>query len=331
MNYNYILEKTEIGSLVLENRILQAPLAGYSNIPFRLSCWECGRPGLLATEMISAKSLSYAPTGKNEFYLQKSPAEGPLQYQIWGTDPELLGKAAAICEQRGADAVDINCGCPVRKVNASGAGVIIMKSPELIGRCISAMKRNVSVPVSAKIRIGPDRSTWNGREVAEICEANGADFISVHGRHGKESYNSPVRYEEISKIVDAVNIPVFGNGNIFDGHSAAEMLDKTGCFGIMVARGCMGNPWVFSRIKTELSGSLWSSPSPDMVGHVLLKNYNRLIEIMGESQATRHIRKLACFYSKGIVGSKEFRFGVNQITDQASFEKHVKYHFKIEQ
>jgi len=204
-----------------------------------------------------------------------------------------------------------------------------MKSPDLIGRCISAMKNSVSIPVSAKIRIGPDRENWNGKNVAKICEDSGADFISVHGRHGKESYNSPVRYDEIKKIVDSVNIPVFGNGNIIDGKSASEMLTKTGCFGIMIARGCMGNPWVFSKIKTELSGGTWVSPTTKIVGSVLLKNYRRLIDLMGEAQATRHIRKLACFYSKGITGSREFRFEINQITDKVNFENHVKSHFKI--
>lgn len=330
MNKFRILQNSKIGSLVLANRILQAPLAGYSNMPFRMACWEYGKPGMLATEMISAKSLSYSANEKNKFYLMKDNSEGPLQYQIWGTEPELAGKAALICEQSGASAIDINCGCPVKKVNAAGAGVVLMKKPELIGQCIKEMKANVTIPVSAKIRIGPEKDNFNGCEVAAVCEENGADFITVHGRHGKESYNSPIRYDEIKRIVDSVKIPVFGNGNIFDGTSAAEMLEKTGCYGIMVARGCMGNPWVFERIKKEISGECWIPPSLQTIGEVLLENYNRLIKITGENHATRHIRKLACFYSKGMNGSKEFRFGVNHITDKESFEKHVKYHFKID-
>ncbi len=326
MNLQAITTQTKIGNLIIGNRILQAPLAGYSNMPFRLACWEHGRPGLLGTEMISAKSLAFA-NKKNEKYLLLNKNEGPVQYQIWGTEPEYLATAAKICEDRGAAAIDINCGCPVRKVNASGSGVSIMKKPELIGKCISAMKKAVNIAVSAKIRIGPNNEIFNGVEVAKIIEDAGADFITVHGRHGKESYNMPVRYEEISKIVDSVKIPVFGNGNIVDGNTAKEMLDKTNCFGIMIGRGCMGNPWVFAKIKAEILKKQWIPPSPAEVGEVLLTNYNRLIEIMGEEPATRHIRKLACFYSKGIIGSRDFRMKVNQITDKQSFESHVKIHF----
>lgn len=325
-NYREILSKTTIGSLVLENRILQAPLAGYSNMPFRLMCWECGHPGMLATEMISAKSLSYA-RDRNEFYLLKHKDEGPLQYQLWGTEPEYFASSAKICEERGASAIDINCGCPVRKVNASGSGVSIMHKPELIGQCISAMKKAVKIPVSAKIRIGPTREKWNGIEIAKIAEDSGADFITVHGRHGKESYNVPARYDEIKKIVEAVKIPVFGNGDVRDGQTAAKMLENTECFGIMVGRGCMGNPWIFDKIKTELSGETWQQPSGLERGKVVLKNYEMLVELMGEEPATRHIRKLACFYSKGLTGSREFRMDMNYISDRKSFVEHVNKHF----
>jgi nifR3 family TIM-barrel protein len=313
-----LLKSLKLGNIKIENRLFQAPLAGYTNMPFRLMCARHGRPGMLATEMISAKALILG--GKhNEFYLQKHKEEYCLQYQLWGNEPEVLGQAAAIVQERGADAVDINCGCPVRKVNAAGAGAVIMKEPKRIEACISEMRKNASIPVSAKIRVGPTAQNWNAVEVAKLVEGAGADFITIHGRHGKERYNTPVRCEEIAKVVAAVSIPVIGNGDVINGKSAAYLVNNTGCAGVMIGRGCMGNPWIFDKIKTELAGKEWKPPQPYEIGEVLKLNYTMLVDIMGEERATRHIRKLACFYSKGFSGSREFRMEVNHCSTREEF------------
>jgi nifR3 family TIM-barrel protein len=304
-----------------------APLAGYNNLAFRLQCRRQGNPGFVATEMISAKSLA-VPRAVNEKYLIRSDEEGLLQYQIWGTEPELIANATQICEARGADLIDINCGCPVRKVIASGSGVAFMKDPEGIAACVQAMRNATALPISIKIRIGYDAQHWNGLEVAQAAAEAGIDFITIHGRHGKESYATPVRMEEIGRIAGEMAIPVFGNGDVRDGASAARMVAETGCDGVMVARACMGNPWVFDQIQTELTGAAWSPPTSHERGRVLRENYEQLLGLMSEDAATRHIRKLACFYSKGVIGSREFRLEVSACQTREHFHELVDKHFR---
>ncbi len=304
------LQPLTIGNLALENNLLQAPLAGYSSASFRLLCWRLGRPGLLASEMISAKALAMdAP--RQEAYLARDPEEGPVAYQLWGREPDAVETAARIATDRGAAMIDLNCGCPVRKVRAAGAGSKLMEEPRLIGRLVAAMKRGAGVPVSVKIRIGPSADRVNAAEVARIVEAEGAALLTVHGRHARESYATPVRLERIAEVVDAVSVPVVGNGDVRDGASAARMFRETGCAGAMVARGCMGDPWVFARIRVELAGGVFVPPAPATVGEVLLEHYDRLAALMDPARAIRHARKLGAFYSRGIRGSKEFRAKLN--------------------
>ncbi|MBN1256565.1 MAG: tRNA dihydrouridine synthase DusB [Planctomycetes bacterium] len=328
MTETHLLTPWVIRGLTLHNRILQAPLAGYSNMPFRLMCWQYGRPGMLATEMISAQALVRG-CKHNEYYLLRHEEEGPLQYQLWGTDPEALAEAARICTGRGAAAIDLNCGCPVRKVNASGSGVTMMRDPALIARCIAAMRQAVDLPLSAKLRVGPMPDNFNAVEIARGVVEAGADFITIHGRHGKEAYNTPARLAEIARVVEAVAIPVIGNGDVCDGKSALRMEAETGCAGVMVGRGCMGNPWVFDRISTEISGKAWTEPSREARGEVLLKNFRMLVKLIGAERATRHIRKLASFYSKGLQGSREFRMGLNFCHTPQEFEAHAARHFGL--
>ena len=321
-----LLTPLSIRGLILPDRLFQAPLAGYSNWPFRVAQAKAGAPGLSATEMISAQSLAIVQS-RTMPYLARHPDERRVQYQIWGTDPDYVGPAARICAENGADAIDLNCGCPAVKIAASGAGAIFMKNPRRIGACVAAMRRAVELPVSIKIRIGPDRGTWNAVEVAHIAQEEGADFLTIHGRHGKESYATPVRCDEIAKVVAAVRIPVIGNGDVRDGASADRLMRETGCAGVMVGRACMGNPWVFAQIRVELSGGVWTPPTLGAWGQALLGNFDMLAEMMGEERASRHIRKLAAFYSRGLQGSRDFRMTVNYITTRASFHELVGRHF----
>lgn len=321
-----LLTPITIRNLTLPNRIFQAPLAGYSNWPFRLMCHRYGGPGLLATEMISAQSLKQAKE-KNAFYLERHPEEPHLQYQIWGTDPQAIGDAARICAEAGADTIDLNCGCPARKITAPGAGAAILRDPALIGACVAAMRKAVDIPISIKIRIGPNRECWNCLDVARIAEGEGADFLTIHGRHGKEAYATPVRYEHIAAVVAALSIPVIGNGDVLDGAGAERMVKETGCAGVMVGRGCMGHPWVFAGIKAFLEGHAWHAPSGVIRGKILTENFDYLLTLMGEHRATRHIRKLAAFYSRGLTGSREFRMEVNCINTADDFHAIVQRHF----
>ena len=299
-----------IGGLTLENNLVQAPLAGYSSMPFRLLSWTLGRPGLLATEMISAKAIRQG-SDSQEQYIVKSPDEGPVLYQLWGAEPDALGYAAAKVTERGADAIDLNCGCPVRKVRAANSGSKLMEDPPLIGRLVAAMRKNTSLPLSVKIRVGTREGDFNAVEIARIAQAEGVDWITVHGRHAKESYGTPCRYGEIVRVREAVSVPVVGNGDVRDGASARAMFERTGVDGAMVGRACMGAPWVFARIKTECAGERFDAPSLPEIGRVILRHHDLLVELIGAERAIRHCRKLGSFYSKAFAGAREFRNQLN--------------------
>jgi len=299
-----------IRGLELENNVWQAPLAGYSSAPFRLLSWLWGKPGLLATEMISANALAQqAP--RQERYLAKAPGEGPVAFQLWGREPDAVGAATALVVERGADVIDLNCGCPVRKVRAAGAGSRLMEEPARIGALVAAMREHTDRPISIKIRVGPNAATCNAVEVARIAADAGVDLITVHGRHAGESYGTPCRYEEIARVVAAVPVPVIGNGDVKDGESARRMFARTGCAGVMVGRACMGAPWVFARIRAELTGTAFAAPSRATLAAVFLEHHDRLVEILGADLAIRHCRKLGCFYGRGLAGAKAFREGLN--------------------
>ncbi len=310
MEHSNCIRPLRIGGLQLENNLVQAPLAGYSSLPFRLLSWKLGRPGLLATEMISANALRQG-SDSQEQYLVKSPDEGPILYQIWGANPDAVGYAAAKVTERGASAVDLNCGCPVRKVRAANSGSKLMEDPQLIRRLVAAMRKNTELPVSIKIRIGTAANNFNGVEIARIAQEEGADWITVHGRHAKEAYGTPCRYEEIAKVVEAVDIPVVGNGDVRDGWTADKMFSRTGVAGAMVGRACMGYPWVFARIKAECAGEVYTPPSLAEIGAVILEHHDLLVTVMGEDRAIRHCRKLGSFYSKAFSGAREFRNQLN--------------------
>lgn len=314
------------GGLTLENNLLQAPLAGYSGAPFRLLAWEWGRPGLLATEMISANALAQqAP--RQEKYLLKLPGEGPVSYQIWGCDPDSIAAATRIVAESGADVVDLNCGCPVRKVRAAGAGSKLMEDPPLVGRLVAAMRRSTDRPVTVKIRVGTGPHDYNGPEIARVAESEGADLVTVHGRHARERYSTPCRYDRVREVVEALSIPVIGNGDVRDGESARRLFAETGCAGVMVGRACMGRPWVFDRIRTELSGRVFAAPSGATIGQTLLHHHDMLVPILGAEMAARHCRKLGSFYSRGVRGAREFRNQLNHVRARDDLVRLIDKHF----
>lgn len=300
----------QIGSLRLENNLFAAPLAGYSSAPFRALTWRLGRPGLAGTEMISAQALLIGSPGQ-EPYLARAEAEGPVQFQLWGCREEAITAATRIVTQHGADVVDLNCGCPVRKVRAAGAGSKLMEDPPLIARLVRCMREATDRPVTVKIRVGTGPENYNGVEVAQGAAEAGADAIIVHGRHARERYATPVRYERIREVVEAVGVPVIGNGDVRDGESARRMFEETGCAGVMVGRACMGAPWVFARIRAELTGEPYRFPTFRAMGETLLEHYDLLAGLIGADRAIRQVRKLGSFYSRGVHGAKEFRNRMN--------------------
>jgi nifR3 family TIM-barrel protein len=312
--------------LTLDNNLVQAPLAGYSSLPFRLLSWTLGRPGLLATEMISANAL-FQNSDSQEQYLARSPAEGPVLYQLWGAKPDAMGYAAARVTERGASAIDLNCGCPVRKVRAANAGSKLMEQPELVAELVRAIRKNTDLPVSIKIRVGTSADNFNGAEIARIAEAEGADWITVHGRHARESYATPCRYGEIARIVQAVKIPVVGNGDVRDGDTARKMFEETGAAGAMVGRACMGAPWVFAKIQTQCAGEPYTPPSIPEIGQIILRHHDLLVELLDAERAIRHCRKLGSFYSKSFAGAREFRNQLNFCFTREDLSKEIEKYF----
>lgn len=308
------LRPLRLGSLEIPNNLVQAPLAGYSSAPFRSLTARLGGPGLLTTEMISARAIQLGAP-QQEQYLRRAPDEGKVSFQLWGCDPAALECAAKVAEDHGADAVDLNCGCPVKKVRAAGAGSKLMEDPALVGRLVEAMRRGTKLPVSVKIRVGTSDANYNGAEVARVAESAGADFIAVHGRHAAERYAHPARYERIAEVVAAVRVPVIGNGDVCDGESARKMF-ATGCAGVMVGRACMGAPWVFAKIKAELTGVPWRPPARAEMAAILLEHYDLLCGLVGPERAIRQTRKLGAFYSRGQSGAKEFRNRMNTLSSR---------------
>lgn len=315
-----------IGSLQLENNLLAAPLAGYSSAPFRALTWRLGRPGLSGTEMISAQALFLGSPGQ-EPYLARAEEEGPVQYQLWGCREEAVSAAARIVTECGADVVDLNCGCPVRKVRAAGAGSRLMEDPPLIAKLVRSMRASTDRPVTVKIRVGTGDDHYNGAEVARRAEDAGADAIIVHGRHARERYATPVRYDRIREVVEAVRIPVIGNGDVRDGETARRMFGETGCAGVMVGRACMGSPWVFARIRSDLTGEPYRFPTFREMGETLLEHHDLLAALIGADRAIRQVRKLGSFYSRGIHGAKEFRNRMNGCLTRGDLERLVETHF----
>lgn len=311
---NY-LHPIKLRNLELENNIFQAPLAGYSSAPFRELVWRMGRPGLLATEMISARAIEQMQP-KQEQYLAKAENEGPVAFQLWGCSESAVEYATKVVTERGADVVDLNCGCPVRKVRAAGAGSKLMEDPKLIGRLVAAMRRATDIPVTIKIRVGTSPSNYNGAEIAKIAESEGVDLITVHGRHSQERYSHVVRLEQVAKVVDAVSIPVIGNGDVRDGQSALNLFEATGCAGVMVGRACMGAPWIFAQIISELSGKDWTPPQPKQMGEIMIEHYDLLVDLVGKEKAIRQSRKLGAYYTRGIKGAKTFRCQMNMMNSR---------------
>ena len=241
------MKTLKIGNVELENRYILAPMAGVSDLPFRLLCKEQGA-GLVCMEMVSAKAIYY--NNKNTDQLMEiHPDEGPVSLQLFGSDPKIMGEMAKRIEERPFSILDVNMGCPVPKVVNNHEGSALMKNPKLVEEIVTKTVKAIKKPVTIKIRKGFDEDNVNAVEIAKIAEASGAAAVAVHGRTRAQYYSGKADWDIISKVKQAVSIPVIGNGDIVDGISAKKMLDETGCDGLMIGRGVQGNPWIFREIK----------------------------------------------------------------------------------
>lgn len=304
--------RLKIGTVELENNVILGPMAGVTDLPFRLLCREQGA-GLVCMEMVSAKAVFYGNRNTKEL-LQVNPGERPVSLQLFGSDPEVLSDIAARLEEGPYDLFDLNMGCPVPKVVKNGEGSALMKDPKLVERILSSMVRALKKPVTVKIRKGFNDESVNAVEIARIAEGCGAAAVAVHGRTRKQYYSGKADWEIIRQVKEAVSIPVIGNGDVDSPEAAKRMLAETGCDGVMVARGAKGNPWIFKRITEYLeTGRIPPKPSREEVKAMMLRHGEMMVEFKGEAAAMREMRKHVAWYTAGWPHSAALRNDINAV------------------
>lgn len=304
--------KLAIGNVELENNVILAPMAGVTDLPFRLLCREQGC-GLVCMEMVSAKAVLYKNRNTKEL-LEVHEKERPVSLQLFGSDPEIMAQIAAELEDGPYDIIDVNMGCPVPKIVKNGEGSALMKNPKLVEAILSAMVRAVKKPVTVKIRKGFDDNSVNAVEIAKIAEACGVSAVAVHGRTREQYYSGKADWDIIRRVKEAVKIPVIGNGDVFSPEDAERLLRETGCDGIMVARGAKGNPWIFGRIREYLdTGVLPEKPSKEEVKAMILRHGELMLSFKGEFAGMREMRKHVAWYTAGYPNSAALRNDINAV------------------
>lgn len=309
----------KIGSVALENNVFLAPMAGVTDLPFRILCKEMGC-GLVYSEMVSAKGILYDNKNTTEL-LEIDEKERPAAVQLFGSDPEILGAMAKKIESYPIDIIDVNMGCPAPKIVKNGEGSCLMKTPELVGKIVKSLVESQSKPVTIKFRKGFDDDHINAVEIAKIAEANGAAAVAVHGRTREQYYSGKADWDIIREVKKAVHIPVIGNGDIFTPQDAKNLLEHTGCDAIMVGRGAQGNPWIFKRILHYLeTGELLPEPTAEERVEKALRHSQMLIAYKGEYVGIREMRKHMAWYMKGLPGAAELRGKLNYAETLAEME-----------
>ena len=306
--------KLKIGNVELDNNIILAPMAGVTDLPFRTICKEKGC-GMLYTEMINAKALCYDDENTKKM-LNLEDDGHPVAVQIFGSDPEYMGKAASIMNQYTNDILDINMGCPAPKVIKNGDGSALMRNPKLAAEVLTAVVKNSKKPVTLKIRKGWDDNSVNALEIAKIAEECGISALAIHGRTREQFYSGKADWDIIAEIKQSINIPVIGNGDVFDVQDAVNMLEKTKCDAIMIGRGSQGNPWIFNRINHYMkTGEVLPEPTLEEKISTAIKHMNLAVAEHGEYVAVREMRKHIGWYLKGLKNSAKYRDQINKITD----------------
>ena len=307
----------KIGNVVLKNSYILAPMAGVTDLPFRLLCKEQGA-GLLGMEMVSAKAIYYN-NRNTESLLKIHPEELPVSLQLFGSDPKIISEMAKRIEERPFAILDINMGCPVPKVVRNGEGSALMKEPKLVYEIVKATVKAIKKPVTVKIRKGFDEEHVNAVEIAKIAEEAGAAAVAVHARTREQYYSGKADWEIIRQVKEALSIPVIGNGDVTSKERALAMFTQTGCDGIMIARGAQGNPWIFAELLShETKNDLSARPTLEERKRMILRHAKLLIEYKGMHTGIREMRKHVAWYTRGLHGSARLREAINQV---ASYEE----------
>lgn len=316
----------KIGNVVLENNIFLAPMAGVTDMPFRILCKEQGC-GLVYTEMVSAKGMHYNDV-KSEKLTEIDEREMPASVQIFGSDPGIMAEIAHKLDSSNASIIDINMGCPTPKITKNGEGSALMLKPALIGQIVKAVSQATNKPVTVKIRKGWDESRVNAVEIAKIAQENGAKAIAVHGRTREQFYSGKADWEIIARVKEAVGIPVVGNGDVTCPEDAENMLKLTGCDAVMVGRAAQGNPWIFRRILSYLEkGELLPEPTNEEKLDMIIRHMRMLVELKGEHTGVLEMRKHIAWYLKGMRNSTSIKEKVFRITGMDEIIQLIREYF----
>ena len=314
-----MLKNFKIGNINIEGGLCLGPMAGVSDLPFRLLCKEMGA-SLLVTEMVSAKALFFKNKNTNAL-MKTDESEHPIALQLFGSDPDIIADMASQIENGEFDIFDFNMGCPVPKIVNNGEGSALMKNPKLVESILTKLVKKVTKPVTLKIRRGFDNTHINAVEIAKIAEAAGVSAIALHARTREQYYSGKADWSIIKAVKSAINIPVIGNGDVTDGKSAKEMYEYTGCDGIMIARAARGNPWIFREIREYLkTGESVKRPSPHEIRDMILRHSRLQMEYEDEAVAIKKMRKHVAWYTHGMKRSSYLRDMVNHIESYSELE-----------
>ena len=319
---NNKIRTLQIGNVTLPNNLILGPMAGVTDLPFRLLCKEQGA-GLLCMEMVSAKAILYKNKNTKPL-LTIDPRETPVSLQLFGSDPDIVSQIAHQIEDLPFDILDINMGCPVPKIVNNGEGSALMKNPKLAGEIIEKTVKAIKKPVTVKIRRGFDEDHVNAVEMARVAQESGAEAVAVHGRTREQYYSGKADWDIIRQVKEAVSIPVIGNGDLLCAEDVIAMGEQTGCDGFMIARGAQGNPWIFKQILHYFeTGQQLPKPELGEVADMILRQAKMMLDFKGEYIGIREIRKHAAWYTTGYPNSSKLRDAINTVETFEALEEMI--------